>query len=79
MSEWAEIQPAAYPRRAPRRRQAGQWEPGRWWRAVAPDGSVWCETSDEQEARAAVRPGDRLFRLWQRSEQEWRPAGEVVP
>jgi len=48
------------------------WEPGRWWRVVAPDGSLWCETSDEDEARAAVRPGDELQRQWRRLEQEWR-------
>jgi hypothetical protein len=51
-----------------------EWEPGRWWRVVAPDGSVWAETSDEQEAQEALRPGDTLFRLWRRSEQEWRAA-----
>jgi hypothetical protein len=47
------------------------WEPGRWWKVVAPDGSLWCETSSEREAREALRPGDRLFRLWQRTEYEW--------
>ena len=51
---------------------ADDWEAGRWWRVVAPDGSLWCETSDEQEARESLRPGDTLFRLWRRSEQEWR-------
>lgn len=49
------------------------WEPGRWWRVLAPDGSVWCETSDEQEAVAALRPGDRLMLQWRRVETEWRP------
>lgn len=47
---------------------------GRWWRVLASDGSVWCETSVESEARAAVRPrrGDRLQRLHQTSVQyEW--------
>ena len=48
------------------------WEPGRWWRVIAPNGTLWCETSDEQEARDALRPGDTLFRQWQRTEQEWR-------
>jgi hypothetical protein len=48
------------------------WEPGRWWRVVAPDGSVWSETSDKNEAIEDMRPGDQLQNLWQRSEQEWR-------
>jgi len=52
----------------------GEWEPGRWWRVVTPGGTIWAETSDEEEAREAVRPGDTLLRLWQRTEQEWRPA-----
>lgn len=47
------------------------WGPGRWWQVLAPDGSLWCGTSDEQEARAAMRPGDRLQRLMQRVEQRW--------
>lgn len=52
----------------------GTWEPGRWWRVLSPDGSLWCETSDEDEARAdAVKPGYRLQRLWQSTPQsEWR-------
>lgn len=50
-----------------------EWEPGRWWRVIAPDGSLWCETSDEREAREAVRPGDELQRIWQRPQYEWRP------
>jgi hypothetical protein len=28
---------------------------------------------DEREARADVRPGDRLERLWVKTSQEWRP------
>ena len=34
--------------------------------------SVWCETSDEREARAAKRKGDRLERLWAVTYTEWR-------
>lgn len=52
-----------------------EWEPGRWWRVIAPDGSLWCETSDEDEARGHMRPGDTLFRQWQRPEYEWRRDG----
>ena len=35
------------------------WESDRWWRVVAPDGSLWCE-SDKADARDRLRPGDRL-------------------
>lgn len=50
------------------------WEPDRWWRVTAPDGELWCETTDEQEARANVRPGDTLARLFIMtvSRTEWR-------
>lgn len=51
-----------------------EWETDRWWRVLAPDGSLWCETSDESEARDAMRPGDELQRLWTRRQSEWRPA-----
>ena len=55
-----------------------EWEPWRWWRVTAPDGTLWCETSDEQEARSSVRPGDTLERLWRRVEEEWRlESGDV--
>jgi len=48
------------------------WTPTRWWRVVQRDGSVWCETSDEGEARLAMHAGDKLQHLWTRSESEWR-------
>lgn len=44
----------------------------RWWRVVGPTGSVWCETSSESEARAAMRPGDLLQRFWVITGSEWR-------
>jgi hypothetical protein len=50
----------------------GEWQRGRWWKVLAPDGSLWCGTSDEDEARDSMRPGDRLFKLWYREESEWR-------
>lgn len=51
------------------------WEPSKWWRVLAPDGSLWCEISDEDEARDAVRAGDKLQRLWEPVvESEWRDA-----
>lgn len=51
-----------------------EYVPGRWWRVVAPDGSLWCETSVESEARRMVRSGDRLQRLYVLELQEWRDA-----
>lgn len=53
-------------------RPAGEWVAGRWWRVLDPAGAVWCETSDEQEARERLRPGDRLQRSWERREAQWR-------
>ncbi|MEG1971451.1 MAG: hypothetical protein RR101_15170 [Burkholderiaceae bacterium] len=58
--------------------------PGRWWRVLLADGSVWCETSDEDEARAelasetsiaalANAPHPTLQRLYQAEPvTEWR-------
>lgn len=48
------------------------WESATVWQVRGPNDSVWCETGDPVEARAMMRPGDRLFRLWRRLEQEWR-------
>ena len=39
--------------------------PGRWWRVITPNGSLWYETSSEEEAREEMRPGDRLERWWE--------------
>lgn len=51
----------------------GDWAPGRWWRVIAPNNIVWCETSDEREARAAIRDGDVLERLHDGPQlREWR-------
>ena len=38
------------------------FRPGRWWRVLAPDGSLWLETSRESVARQMARPGDTLQR-----------------
>lgn len=51
---------------------ADTFRPGRWWRVVAPDGSLWCESSSEQENRDAMRPGDKLYRIWRVELTEWR-------
>jgi hypothetical protein len=53
--------------------------PGRWWRVVAPDGSLWCETSDEDEAREVLRPGDTLQREYRLEVTEWRNVERVAP
>jgi hypothetical protein len=53
------------------------WQEGRWWRVIDPDGELWCETSREPEARAAVRPGDRLQRRWVATLEEWRDVEEM--
>lgn len=50
------------------------WVRTRWWRVEGPQGELWSETSNEQEARRDMRPGDTLYRLWRREELEWRPA-----
>lgn len=52
-------------------RDAATWEPGRWWRVLAADGSLWCETSAEDEARDSMRPGDRLQRQYVTSASKW--------
>lgn len=38
--------------------ECADWEASCWWRVTAPDGSLWCETSNEQEARSRMREGD---------------------
>lgn len=57
------------------------WEPGRWWTVWNPDESIvdprlrlWCETSDEGEARVALakRPGYILTREWRFQARQWR-------
>lgn len=58
------------------------WQPTIWWRVVrdVPEPTrfdIWCETSDEQEARKAVGRAPypaRLERLWHVTLTEWRKA-----
>ena len=49
-------------------------QPGRWWRVLDTDGTLWCETSYEAETRGEVRPGRTLQRLWLPipGDNEWR-------
>ena len=42
-----------------------EWQPGRWYRIMNPDGTLWMETSDPFEAEAES--------LRTRTESEWRP------
>lgn len=65
----------------------GNWVPDRWWRVVYADGSryptghylegqrhIWCETSDEAEARAAIATcpgGGQLQRLHVMQTKVW--------
>lgn len=44
-----------------------QWEPTRWWRVQSTDGRMWCETSDEQEAR------DSMFKEYAYGPKEGEP------
>lgn len=32
---------------------AAEWKSAHWWRVTLSDGTLWCETSDEREAREA--------------------------
>ena len=53
--------------------QAGQWEPGRWYRIRQPDGTLWMETSSRSEAQAeAEETGWPLERLYVNTRTEWR-------
>lgn len=50
---------------------ARAWEHGRWWRVLDADGGLWCETSDEDQAREALTEvaGGWLERQWRTVEQ----------
>lgn len=64
------------------------WVPGRWWRVLEEDGTLWCETSDETEARQSLLemtfdeednpvfgepvPGRKLQRQYIVNDKEWR-------
>lgn len=48
-----------------------EFKPGRWWRALGPDGKLWCESSDEGEVRRSMRPGDTLWRIMRTEFCEW--------
>lgn len=50
------------------------WEPTGWWRAVGPDGKVWCESSIESEVRQRRRDTDTIQRQTSRAEERWEDA-----
>lgn len=52
---------------------ADQFAPTRLWRAVSPEGEIWCESSNEDEVRKRARPTDTLQQLWEGPAPfEWR-------
>lgn len=68
-----------------------EWKPTRWWRVLYVDGRrhgpgtyegrrmIWCETSDEDEARTAratCPSGGILQRLYERTRDQWRDVEE---
>lgn len=53
--------------------------PSRLWRAVAPDGSTWCEASDERDVRSRARPGDIVQQQWTGTVSRWLPAEQREP
>jgi len=55
---------------------SGPYEPTGWWRALLPDGSLWCESSDEQEVRerASRRVGTVVQRHMRRVDERWENA-----
>lgn len=57
------------------RSEPPEWTATRWWRAVAPDGTLWLESSNEREVRERARPDDTIQRLYETVPQpEWRDA-----
>jgi hypothetical protein len=62
-----------------REQQSAEWEPSRWYRVTQPNGDLWMETSDREEAvNAAHKTGWELTRLWRSESYEWRPTTSDV-
>ncbi|MCV7174899.1 hypothetical protein [Mycolicibacterium sphagni] len=57
-----------------RKRDAGEWFFTGWWRVTLADGTIWCETSSETEARDRVPDGAVLQKLFEKRKTEWRDA-----
>lgn len=61
-------------------RYVTEWTPGRWYRVLQPDGSIWMETSDPEEAHAeAAAKGWPLLRQWRWERTEWRTEDAPAP
>jgi hypothetical protein len=57
---------------------ARTWVPTRWWRSVEPDGSLWGESSDEEEVREMALERHTIQQLWSATEVEWRDAPKAA-
>jgi alkylated DNA nucleotide flippase Atl1 len=53
---------------------AGEWFPTPWWRVVLADGSLYCETSSENEAREDIPKGATVQHLFEKHKRQWRDA-----
>jgi hypothetical protein len=51
--------------------------PGRWWKILDAGGHLRCETSNEREAREAMLPGDKLYRIYDRRDSYWELVEEA--
>lgn len=47
------------------------WQFGRLFRVEDANGTVWCETSDYGDALRRTRPGDKLFCLYVKTQEQW--------
>jgi hypothetical protein len=47
------------------------WQPDGWWRVIDANGKLWSESSNEQENRERMRPGDTLQRHECYTQQRW--------
>jgi hypothetical protein len=61
-------------REAHRMEAAGVWFPTRWWRVILEDGSLYCETSSEAEAREDLPKGATVQQLFEKHRRQWRDA-----
>lgn len=68
MTDWDVYTP---PQWIKHQRQA-EYAPTKWWRVLLPDGSIWMETSDEDEVRRDRPEGARVQRLYERCAHQWR-------
>jgi hypothetical protein len=48
------------------------YKPTKWWQVLDETGKLWCETSNEKEARDAMKPGHTLLRLYEKVQVQWR-------